>query len=122
MSHVMNQDYVAWIGQGAIADRTREHLGRSDRGVIMMRKRFLQDLELVEDGQDPKAVIRDPDLNRCIELPIMDRQFHIEGPTREQLSDTEDPRYRSLLNFVFQAGQPSEVRAAYVKAMGLEGG
>ena len=34
----MNQDFVAWVGQGAIADRTGEHLGESDRGVIMMRK------------------------------------------------------------------------------------
>jgi len=34
--HVMNQDFVAWLGQGAIADRTKEHLGTSDRGVIMI--------------------------------------------------------------------------------------
>ena len=120
VSHVMNQDFVAWVGQGTIADRTREHLGRSDRGVIMMRKRFLQDLEAVQKGRDPKAVVRDPDHNRCIELPIMDREYHVEGPTREQLSRTEDPRYRSLLKFVFQAGQPSEVRAAYVRAMGFD--
>ena len=26
----MNQDFVAWVGQGAIADRTQEHLGESD--------------------------------------------------------------------------------------------
>ena len=38
-THVMNQDFVAWVGQGALADRTQEHLGESDRGVIMMRKR-----------------------------------------------------------------------------------
>ena len=31
-SHVMNQDFIAWVGQGAIADRTREHLGNSDGG------------------------------------------------------------------------------------------
>jgi 5,5'-dehydrodivanillate O-demethylase oxygenase subunit len=33
----MNQDFVGWIGQGTITDRRREHLGRSDRGIIMMR-------------------------------------------------------------------------------------
>ena len=31
-SHVMNQDFVAWVGQGTIADRTKEHLGASDKG------------------------------------------------------------------------------------------
>ena len=39
-SHIMNQDFVGWVGQGAITDRKREHLGRSDRGIIMMRQRF----------------------------------------------------------------------------------
>ena len=29
------QDPAAWITQGAIADRTGEHLGRSDKGIIM---------------------------------------------------------------------------------------
>jgi hypothetical protein len=36
-SHVMNQDFVAWLGQGKISDRWNEHLGSSDRGVIMVR-------------------------------------------------------------------------------------
>ena len=26
-SHIMNQDFVGWVGQGAITDRKREHLG-----------------------------------------------------------------------------------------------
>ena len=50
-SHVMNQDFVAWVGQGTIADRTQEHLGESDRGVIMIRKRLLDDLEAVAAAQ-----------------------------------------------------------------------
>ena len=51
----MNQDFVAWIGQGTIADRTKEHLGSSDRGVILLRQRFLNDLEAIARGEDPKA-------------------------------------------------------------------
>jgi 5,5'-dehydrodivanillate O-demethylase len=39
----MNQDFVAWAGQGRIADRTKEHLGESDRGVILFRKRMLEE-------------------------------------------------------------------------------
>ena len=41
-SHVVNQDIVAWVGQGAIADRTKENLGASDRGVSMLRKQLFQ--------------------------------------------------------------------------------
>ena len=42
-SHTVNQDFVGWVGQGAIADRTREHLGESDRGVILLRRRMLEE-------------------------------------------------------------------------------
>ena len=28
-THVMNQDFVAWVGQGTIADRTQEHSARA---------------------------------------------------------------------------------------------
>ena len=49
----MNQDFVAWVGQGTIADRTKEHLGKSDRGVIMMRKRMFEQMDAVAAGRDP---------------------------------------------------------------------
>jgi 5,5'-dehydrodivanillate O-demethylase len=66
-SHVMNQDFVAWVGQGRIADRGREYLGPSDQGIVMIRRRFPRDLEAVARGEDPKAVIR------SIRLPVADR-------------------------------------------------
>ena len=40
-SHVMNQDFVTWVGQGRIADRSKEYLAPSDRGIVMIRRRFL---------------------------------------------------------------------------------
>ena len=120
-SHVMNQDFAAWAGQGELADRSKEHLGRSDRGVIMMRRRFLDDLGAVAEGREPKGLVRDPQANECIALPIFDREFFRDGPTREQLRNPNHIRTRSTLNFVFQAGQPAAVRAAYVAAMGFDG-
>ena len=51
----MNQDFVAWVGQGGIADRTQEHLGESDRGIILMRKRMLEEAEKVRQGGEPKS-------------------------------------------------------------------
>lgn len=44
IAYVNAQDYVAQVGQGSIADRTREHLGRSDLGVILFRKIWQREL------------------------------------------------------------------------------
>ena len=49
-SHVINQDIVAWVGQGRIADRTQENLGASDRGVAILRRRFFDDLDAIDAG------------------------------------------------------------------------
>ncbi len=121
-SHIMNQDFVAWIGQGTIADRTQEHLGTSDRGIIMLRNRFLGDLDLLGAGKDPKATIRDPEINRCVGLPIAERKILTEGATREEL--LRHPLLGKQLRdgFPFQAEQPDEVRLAYEEAMGIRTG
>src|SRR6202012_450226 len=54
-SHVMNQDFVAWLGQGAIADRTQEHLGTSDKGIMMIRRRFFEEMERIAAGGEAKG-------------------------------------------------------------------
>ena len=118
-SHVMNQDFAAWIGQGELSDRSKEHLGRSDRGVIMMRKRFLDDLERIEKGEDPKAIYRDPAKHGRIELPILERDYLARGPTREEADDPNFKMARFFVKFIFQAGQPEEIWADYCGVMGI---
>ena len=120
-SHIMNQDFVAWVGQGTVADRTQEHLGESDRGVIMMRRRILEDAERVARGEEPKAVIRDPEKNRLVRLPIIGRDFFVNGSSNIE-SETSRQRTPGLplrREFPFLVGQPEEIRAAYRRAMGL---
>ncbi len=117
-THVMNQDFVAWLGQGAIADRTQEHLGTSDRGVIMVRKRFVDDVEAVAAGAEPKAIVRDPQLNRRIDLPIVGKRLFIEGGTAEELVDANSSS--AVRGYIFQSGQPESVRRAWEDAMGFE--
>ena len=100
---VMNQDFIAWVGQGVIADRTKEHLGESDRGVILMRKRLLEDLAAVAAGHDPKGTIRDPAANHRVRLPIiggLDRPAASAGP----------PAFPVL------AGQPEEITKEFEQA------
>ena len=120
-SHVMNQDFIAWVGQGLIADRSQEHLGRSDRGIVMMRKRFMDDVDAIAAGRDPKATIRDPGLNRCLELPIVGREWFIKGMTREEMrANPVAAASVSPTSYIFQAGQPEHVRRQMAEALGHE--
>ena len=67
---VTGQDVMVWVTQGEITDRTRERLGDTDRGIIMYRQLLQSQMELVEAGQDPINVFRDPAENVCIDLPV----------------------------------------------------
>src|SRR5438105_815078 len=82
-SNTVNQDIIAWVGQGTVSDRWNEHLGESDRGVIMLRKRLLDDIRVVEDGGDPKAILRDPSRNHRLSLKPSREQFR-EAPVDPQ--------------------------------------
>jgi 5,5'-dehydrodivanillate O-demethylase oxygenase subunit len=118
-THIMQQDFVAWVGQGTIADRSKENLGNSDRGIVMMRRQLFNDIEAVAAGKDPKAVIRDPAINHRIALPVVDRQLLTQGLSRDELAN--DPRAAALLTrFAWQAGQPEDVRQAQAAAFGIE--
>jgi 5,5'-dehydrodivanillate O-demethylase len=120
-THVMNQDFVGWVGQGCIADRTQEHLGESDRGIIMMRRAMIEQADVVAEGGDPKGLVRDPAVNECIRLPIVNHDYWVNGYSIEQMQK-ENPRLAGLFQpneFIFQSGQPAEIREAYRRAMGL---
>jgi 5,5'-dehydrodivanillate O-demethylase len=121
-THVMNQDFVAWTGQGTVADRTREHLGSSDRGVIMLRRRLLEEAEVVAQGGEPKALIRDPAQNECVRLPIIARDHFVKGYPRADI-DKRPGGTRGLplgQEFPFQTGQPEAIRQAFRRAMGFD--
>lgn len=45
------QDDVAQVGQGAIADRENERLGRSDVGIALFRKLWLRELTALKRGE-----------------------------------------------------------------------
>jgi 5,5'-dehydrodivanillate O-demethylase len=57
---VVLQDEMAWIGQGAVSDRTVEHLATSDKGVMLFHNLLIENMEKVALGQDPMGIIRDP--------------------------------------------------------------
>lgn len=117
-SHVINQDIVAWVGQGRVADRTQENLGASDRGIAMLRRRLLEDIDAVQAGRDPKGVLRDADASQRVFLPSDSRDFFQNGLP---LADYQrHPKWARLLNhFIFHAGQPEWVQQAHAEATGV---
>jgi len=51
---VMLEDEVAQAGQGTVAARSNEHLGRSDRGVLLLRKIWERELNNLQEGRPLK--------------------------------------------------------------------
>jgi 5,5'-dehydrodivanillate O-demethylase len=74
VNYVEGQDIMTWVTQGAIPDRTTEHLGRSDIGVTMLRRMFREQMEIAAAGADPLGVIREP--HERIDLPCERDKFH----------------------------------------------
>ncbi len=52
---VANQDAGIQESMGEIVDRTKEHLGASDVGIIEWRKRILTEVKALEKGKEPSG-------------------------------------------------------------------
>ena len=123
-SHVINQDTIAWIGQGAITDRENEHLGRSDIGIIKLRQRLFEDIKKVQDGEDPSGVFRDPEAAKIVHWNDNRRARLEPGKPKAEVVKTlgGNGPLAGLTKgdyFIFYAGQPNDVRKAFEEAMGL---
>lgn len=106
VDYVDGGDMMVWVSQGAIADRTRERLVSSDRGLQLLRQLYLEALGQMSAGGDPLGVIRDPEENRLIEFT--QEQDKLGGGRRflEQALTISHVRYspireqiRALLDF-----------------------
>jgi 5,5'-dehydrodivanillate O-demethylase len=76
VDNVDGQDMMAWVTQGPIADRTRENLGASDKGVALYRKVLRRELDKLSRGEDPIGIVRDPARNQQIDLPNERKKHH----------------------------------------------
>lgn len=129
-SHVMNQDFSAWVGQGVVADRTREHLGQSDLGIVKLRKALKVAMDVVEKGEgDPKGIIRDPEQARCVPLPTMKRSSYADykkiafaraGESWTPEDEEGVNRRTHSFDYKFQFGQPEHIRKQFLEFMGFD--
>ncbi|TAN27014.1 MAG: aromatic ring-hydroxylating dioxygenase subunit alpha [Actinomycetota bacterium] len=82
-----SQDTMAWESEGPLFDRTREHLGASDRGIALWRKLMLDQIEVVENGGEPMALLRDPSKNTLITFDVS------EGQARNEFVEVREDYY-----------------------------
>ena len=68
LDNFTSQDHMAWETQGPISDRAKEHLGESDRGIIMFRKLLREQIQAVQNGGHPIGVNMDPNKDEVIHL------------------------------------------------------
>lgn len=77
-------DWDAWVSQGPISLRERDHLASSDRGVVMLRRQLLEGIRAVEDGLDPKGVFR------TLDRPLKLYSHSTVAPLEQASSESED--------------------------------
>jgi len=53
---VNTQDYALQEGMGAIADRSQENLGTSDKAIVTMRRMMMRAIDAVANGEDPPGL------------------------------------------------------------------
>jgi 5,5'-dehydrodivanillate O-demethylase oxygenase subunit len=80
------QDVLMWTGRERIADRSLDQMGDSDRGILLLWKLLLEQLERSGRGEDPMNVFRQP--HKQIGLPAAGQFFS------SSLRYTEDGSYR----------------------------
>jgi phenylpropionate dioxygenase-like ring-hydroxylating dioxygenase large terminal subunit len=63
-------DAFATESQGAVQDRTQEHLVSSDKAIVAARKLLLNAMKDAREGRDPQHVVRAPKANDFLHLQV----------------------------------------------------
>ncbi len=53
---INTQDFALQEGMGPILDRTKEHVGSTDRAIILLRQTLLEQIKRMENGEPVKAI------------------------------------------------------------------
>jgi 5,5'-dehydrodivanillate O-demethylase len=112
LDFVDGQDIMTWVTQGAIADRTKENLARSDKGLLLFRRLLEDEMAKVERGEDTLGVIRDPAENMVVDLPQEQHKFLDGAGFRTEFLTMGQARYSPLKDDVLALFRRAEVAAA----------
>jgi 5,5'-dehydrodivanillate O-demethylase len=89
-------DIMAWVTQGPIADRTRELLVSSDRGITLYRRLLVDQIGKVRNGEDPLGVIRDPAGDGVISFSQEENKFRAGGALLREAIEMSHVRYSPI--------------------------
>ena len=64
-------DAFATASQGAIQDRTGEHLVSSDKAIVAARKLLEKAIKDIQEGREPPHIVREPSKNRFPHLLVL---------------------------------------------------
>lgn len=87
-----DHDSAAHEGQGAMQDRTKEHLGESDKIIVRMRRLLFDAVEDVKKNVDPVGVIRDQAGDWTRDLHVLSEYFPASENWRETWSVRAEER------------------------------
>jgi 5,5'-dehydrodivanillate O-demethylase len=87
---VIGTDMMAWVTQGPTTPRQLEHLGVSDRGIIMYRSALSDAIDAVERGEDPPGLVRNPEDN----FPWIDIKWEEKPREAYRMPGEKDRRAR----------------------------
>ena len=96
-------DIMAWVGQGPIADRTREMLVGSDRGIALYRKLLMENIDLIEQGKDPMGIIRDRSENTLISFQQEENKFNGGKAFLREAIEMSHVRYSPIKDQIINA-------------------
>lgn len=72
---VLAQDVMAWESQGPVADRTKEYLAETDRGLVILRRLMRQQIEAVQQGKMPLGAKPADAGEKIIELDVINERI-----------------------------------------------
>jgi hypothetical protein len=86
-------DAFATESQGAIQNRTEEHLVSSDKAIVAARKLLLNGINDARNGRDPQHVIRKAEANRLLHLQVFSEVIpataDFKQHTRERIGEIQ---------------------------------
>ena len=91
-------DAFATESQGAVEDRTAEHLVSSDKGIVAGRKLLLSAIKDAQEGRDPRHVIRDTKLNRFPHLVVISEVVPASTDLKQYLKQVESENQRLAMS------------------------
>ncbi len=89
--HFQAQDAFATESQGAVQDRTHEHLVTSDKPLVATRKLLLKAIHDVREGREPPHILREPSAAHAPKILVLSELIPTDANPREYVRSLEQP-------------------------------